>query len=205
MTALDSSGNRSLPIGVAVLGVAIPNAALLFPFGGMWLRLAVAASLLGIVAAVRLSRGAEVLLRPSVHSWLVAIVCTAILYAAVWLFTRIPAVAAASAVIRDSAAASGTRFGLGLALVVGVTGEELFWRGAVIPALGRRWSAPVATVAAAALAALGFAAAPMWLLPLAVFGTALAWNALFLYTRDLSAVILCHFAWDVLVLAAPPF
>jgi membrane protease YdiL (CAAX protease family) len=80
-------------------------------------------------------------------------------------------------------------------------GEELFWRGLVLPAMRERGLAPWAAVGAAAGA---YGAAHLFsgraLLALAAFAAGLAWGAMYQRLGRLAPVIVSHVLWDLAVL-----
>jgi uncharacterized protein len=93
---------------------------------------------------------------------------------------------------------------LALTLVVAVPGEELFWRGFVLPELGDATSSFTGALlswAAAVGVNAGWASAP--LLAGAVVGGAL-WTALATWTGGVVAPIASHLVWTGLMLVWPP-
>lgn len=93
---------------------------------------------------------------------------------------------------------------LAMALLLAVPGEELFWRGLVQPRL--RWSMP--TLSGPALAWLGYVAVNVASGSLAFIAGAvvggIVWGGLALWTHGVLASLVCHLAWNVLMLLRPP-
>jgi membrane protease YdiL (CAAX protease family) len=93
---------------------------------------------------------------------------------------------------------------LALTLVIAVPGEELFWRGLVLPELSEMTTSVVGaflTWAAAVVVNAVWASAP--LLAGAVVGGAL-WTALAVWSGGVVAPITCHLVWTGLMLLWPP-
>jgi membrane protease YdiL (CAAX protease family) len=88
--------------------------------------------------------------------------------------------------------------------MIAVLGEEIFWRGAILPLLAERFRPAVAVLLACAFFAVAHLGSGTWLIPLASFGVVALWNALFLYTRNLTAPFVCHLLFDLLVLQIAP-
>jgi membrane protease YdiL (CAAX protease family) len=95
---------------------------------------------------------------------------------------------------------------LAATLVLIVAAEEIFWRGVVLKFLAERLGvAPGILVGALAYAAAHLAAANPLLIG-AALGCGLYWGLAAAITDDLTAPIVSHLAWDVLILfVAPPF
>ena len=103
----------------------------------------------------------------------------------------------------DSAGLLTEQFGadlIGLLIVVvvwGPVGEELFFRGFVLPGLVRRFGVPAAVVVSSALFAL-FHVAPGMLVPTFLLGAALAW--IYLKTGSIWPSIMVHSIQNALAL-----
>jgi membrane protease YdiL (CAAX protease family) len=96
---------------------------------------------------------------------------------------------------------SDHRFGfLAATLALIVLSEELVWRGVVVRALSERWGRGAGILAGAAVYAAAHAATGNPLLLGAALLLGIFWGWLFLATQDLTAPVVSHLAWDVLVL-----
>jgi NADH dehydrogenase len=95
---------------------------------------------------------------------------------------------------------------LGVTLLMIVAAEEIYWRGVVSRFFTERIGLALGVLAGAAVYAAAHAAAMNPILPAAALGCGLYWGALAAITDDLTAPIVSHLAWDVLVLfVAPPW
>lgn len=93
---------------------------------------------------------------------------------------------------------------LGSSLILIVAAEELFWRGVVARFCMERWGIAAGIAAGAVFYAAAHLATMNPLLFGAAIGCGLYWGALFALTGDLTAPIVSHLVWDVLVLFVLP-
>jgi hypothetical protein len=101
---------------------------------------------------------------------------------------------------RETAFASA----LTLTLLVAVPGEELFWRGLVLPEVGRATTSTVgALLAWAAAVGVGAAWVSLPLLAGAAVGGAL-WTVLAVWSGGVAAPVSSHLIWTGLMLVWPP-
>jgi hypothetical protein len=119
------------------------------------------------------------------------------------LLERIPSFAASvSDVYERSDEVSGTAVWV-LTLAIAIPGEELFWRGLVLPELQDITSMAVG----AGLAWLGYAAANAILRNLSILAAAVVGGALWTVlgsVRDVGAAVASHLVWTSLMLLWPP-
>jgi membrane protease YdiL (CAAX protease family) len=93
---------------------------------------------------------------------------------------------------------------LAATLCVIVAGEELFWRGVVTRFAAERLGRAGGVVVGALLCAAAHAASMNVLLTAAAFGMGVVWGALAEATEDLTAPVVCHLAWDAVVMLIWP-
>jgi uncharacterized protein len=120
------------------------------------------------------------------------------------LGTRRPPVRAAVADVYRRSEETTKLAALALTLVIAVPGEELFWRGLVLPELSETTTSVVGASLAWATAVVVnavWASAP--LLAGAVVGGAL-WTALAVWSGGVVAAIASHLVWTGLMLLWPP-
>jgi membrane protease YdiL (CAAX protease family) len=89
-------------------------------------------------------------------------------------------------------------------LPVVVVAEELVWRGVVQEALDRRLGPAVAVVVAAAAYATAHLPLGSPLLAGVAFACGVYWSALRRWTGSLVPSLVCHLAWDIVVLVLRP-
>jgi NADH dehydrogenase len=85
-----------------------------------------------------------------------------------------------------------------------VVAEEAYWRGVIARFASERVGAALGIVAGAALYTLAHAATMNPLLLVAAFGCGLYWGLLAAATDDLTAPIVSHLVWDVMVMFVTP-
>jgi len=92
-----------------------------------------------------------------------------------------------------------------LSVLLMVPGEELFWRGLVLPELERAFDGvvPAAALAWAAFVAANLPSRNLAIVAGAVVGGAV-WVTLAAWSGGVVAGLLCHAAWTALMLALPP-
>ena len=124
--------------------------------------------------------------------------------AVVGVASRLPALRAAVAGIYDRAVEVPPAIALVLSLAIAVPGEELFFRGLVLPQL-RAATTPIAGAILTWLAGSGVNAAwgSLPLLAGAVVGGAL-WTALGAWSGGVVAPLVCHLLWTAAMIAWPP-
>jgi NADH dehydrogenase len=93
---------------------------------------------------------------------------------------------------------------LGVSLILIVAAEEIFWRGVVARFCMERWGIAPGIVAAALLYMGAHAATMNPLLFGAALGCGLYWGLLMALTGDLTAPIVSHLIWDVMILFVAP-
>ncbi len=173
--------------------------------GGFWLLISVGTALLGVLA-LWLRRGWVQDGGPRQGDFAIGLGGAVGLYAVFWLVSLLlphvwpSAIYQLAALYTLVAVAPWQLVGILAALVV-APGEELFWRGLLLPALRERGLPPWAAVVAAAAcygAAHLFSGNP--LLAVAAFAGGLAWGAMYLRIGRLSPVIISHALWDLAVL-----
>ena len=162
---------------------------------------------LGIVA---LLTGRPTLAEDPVPAAVVGVIGGVLLYAATAVFVAIVA-PRWGAFRKQSVQMYGRRVSLSLGAVLllsallMVPGEELFWRGLVLPELR---SGQSSDVVAAVLAWAAFVAANVPSLNLAIVAGAAvggaAWVALAVWSGGVLAGLLCHACWTGLMLGFPP-
>ena len=89
-----------------------------------------------------------------------------------------------------------------LALVIGA--EEIVWRGEVMDLLRPRVSAPTAVVVASLLYVIPQVGIGSWLLAAVALGCGLLWSALRVCTGSVTAPLVAHLVWDVVVFVLFP-
>lgn len=188
---------RALPMAVAMWALATLGLAWALRSQDVWPRLVGVILGLGLVGALFLRRND--LRRPTVGQTVVALGVGVAGGAVAWLLLAVPAMAAAAAPIQ--AWPGGRPIASVLATVlVAVVAEEVFWRGAVQRGLGDRMPVGAAVLLGALMYALAHAAGGHLLLVAAALGMGIVWGLLFAVTRSLWPPVLCHAAWDVMVL-----
>ncbi|HZE99170.1 MAG TPA: NAD-dependent epimerase/dehydratase family protein [Planctomycetota bacterium] len=95
-------------------------------------------------------------------------------------------------------------FFLATTLVMIVAAEELLWRGVVVRLAMQRFGALFGIVLGAALYAAAHAVTLNPLLLAAAFGCGLYWGLLAAMTDDLTAPIVSHLVWDVMIMFVTP-
>jgi len=93
---------------------------------------------------------------------------------------------------------------LGVTLVMIVAAEEVFWRGVVARFCMQRFGVAFGILAGAGLYALAHAATLNPLLLAAALGCGVFWGLLAALTDDLTAPIVSHLVWDVMVMFVTP-
>jgi len=93
---------------------------------------------------------------------------------------------------------------LAATLVLIVAAEEIFWRGVVARFFVERLGVAAGLLVGASVYAASHAAAMNPLLPLAAIACGLYWGILAELTDDLTAPIVSHLAWDVMVMFVTP-
>ena len=93
---------------------------------------------------------------------------------------------------------------LGITLVLIVAAEEIFWRGVVARFCMQRFGVAFGILAGAILYALAHAATLNPLLLAAALGCGVFWGLLSALTDDLTAPIVSHLVWDVMVMFVTP-
>jgi len=93
---------------------------------------------------------------------------------------------------------------LGATLVLVVAAEEVFWRGVITRFCVERFGVALGLLAGTLVYAAAHAAAMNPLLWLAALGCGLYWGLLAELTDDLTAPIVSHLAWDVMMLFVTP-
>jgi len=209
---LDASGvvlNReiSAPAAVATYGLAAALLALAFrgpldPWKGMTVAM-------GLLLAVSLGfRAVRRRLVPTARRLGLGLAAGAALFGltrlAVWALPK--AWPAWEGYARDLGAWKGGHSTLFLAttLVMIVVAEETLWRGVVARFAVERFGRVVGLLAGAAFYAAAHAVTLNPLLLAAAFGCGLFWGLLAIATDDLTAPIVSHLAWDVMILFVVP-
>jgi NADH dehydrogenase len=93
---------------------------------------------------------------------------------------------------------------LAVTLVMIVIAEEVLWRGVVARFMMERWGAAFGVLAGAALYTAAHVATMNPLLLAAAFGCGVYWGLLAAATDDLTAPIVSHLVWDVMVMFVTP-
>jgi membrane protease YdiL (CAAX protease family) len=93
---------------------------------------------------------------------------------------------------------------LGVTLLLVVAAEEIFWRGVFVRFCVERLGLAIGLLAGTLIYAAAHAAAMNPLLWLAAVGCGLYWGFLAELTDDLTAPIVSHLAWDVMMLFVTP-
>jgi membrane protease YdiL (CAAX protease family) len=173
--------------------------------GGFWMLIAAGTALLGLLG-LELRRGWLADPGPLQGDFALGLGAAVVLYAAFWaLRILLPRVWAGGLVQLDvvyglMTAAPWQLEALLIALVV-APGEELFWRGLVLPGLAERVPRPwMAVVGAAVIYGAAHLFSGDVVLALAALGGGLAWGALYQKTGRLAPVIVSHVLWDLAVL-----
>ena len=93
---------------------------------------------------------------------------------------------------------------LSVTLLMIVVAEEAFWRGVIVRFASERLGAALGILGGAAFYALAHAVTMNPLLLGAAFGCGLYWSLLAAATDDLTAPIVSHLVWDVMVMFVTP-
>ena len=200
---------RKIPAGPFLAFLAASVAALSAVFGLMadqWLgmTIAMAASL----AAACGFRAARSRIHPTILRVVLGLAAGAILYGATRVVTALlPALWPAWGPWRDQLYAWRGGHGIGFllpTLVLIVLAEEVVWRGVVTRFALERWGRPLGLLAGALIYAAAHAGTGNPLLLAAALGCGLFWGWLYAATDDLTAPVLSHLAWDLMVLFVAP-
>lgn len=190
-------------IRLAILGIVVITVAFVLPVFDVWTRLTIANAALALLGMIALGHDRTVL-RPNLVGLGIGLGSAAMLYGGAWLITRLPLAASQTHLFIDWTARHSTAF-LTVTLPVAVLGEELFWRALLQRALRERFSLAGAAAVSVAAYAIAHLASGTWLLPLAALGAGTVWTLAFVATGNLTASIVSHLLFDVLVvLIAPP-
>jgi NADH dehydrogenase len=195
------------PAALGILGLALALLALAFrgPMGP-WKAMTGA---MGILLAASLGVGAvRRRLAPTLGRVALGLAAGGVLYGltrlAVWGFTRAwPDWAGYARELSAWKLGHATSF-LAVTLVMIVVAEETLWRGVVTRFAMERLGRAAGIVAGAAIYAAAHAVTLNPLLLAAAFGCGLFWGLLFAATDDLTAPIVSHLAWDVMILFIVP-
>jgi membrane protease YdiL (CAAX protease family) len=190
----------SVLVATAILLV---NGAFVVGVADVWSRVVVAIAILGVVGFLAIEPGRRSVMAPRIGEIPIGLLLGLLSYAAAWLAAHFDPVK--QEMLRVSAWPAGHSPAVIVGSVtVAVLGEEIFWRGTVLSLLLERFRPTVAILVGCALFAAAHLGSGTWLIPLASFGVVLWWNALFLYTRNLTAPFVCHLLFDLLVLQIAP-
>lgn len=169
----------------------------------VWTRLVTAIALLGPLGTAAIWNERRDLLKPVGSGVLLGIAGAALFYAPAWLFTRLDFVAGEAHSLYAWRGDHSLPFLLGT-LLIAVTAEELFWHGAVTRLFSHSFSQATAVILGAGIFALWHLASGSWLLISAAATMGIIWSLLFVITRNLTAPLVCHLLWDILVFLIAP-
>ena len=175
---------------------------------GLWPGIGGAAVLLGVLAAIIRPEPLSKQLRITVAGVAAGALGTAVMIVATYglyppLAQLSPALAAETGVLYAFfGPVTGLKLALFLPLVV--VSEELVWRGMVQNAIVRRLGPLAGLAAVTAVYALAHAPTGSILLTLLAGVCGLFWSVLALSTRSLVPGLICHLAWDVVVMGLYP-
>lgn len=205
--ALDGALRRSALLALAC-ALVWSVGALSANWIGIWRGVGATAVVLGAAIVVVEGRSLRGLLRPASRELALGLLAAAGMIAATYLlFPVLVSLAPAllpqfQALYRTLRAASPWEVALVLPLVV--TAEELVWRGLVQRVIAGR-TGPVAAVVLGALAyAVAHAPVGSPALVAVALACGLCWGALFALTGSLAATVICHGAWDLVVMILRP-
>jgi len=209
---LDASGlilRKEIPapaaLGVYALAVALVTLAFRVPIGP-WKGMTVA---MGILLAVSLAfRAVRRRLSPTLGRVGLGLAAGGVLYGltrlAVWGFGLAwPAWEGYARTLSAWKLGHSTSF-LAVTLVMIVIAEEVLWRGVVTRFAVERLGRAAGVLAGAALYAAAHAATLNPLLIAAAFCCGVFWGLLYAATDDLTAPVVSHLAWDVVILFVAP-
>jgi NADH dehydrogenase len=175
---------------------------------GVWVRMAVINTAMALVLLGLGRRAWAPLLRPSGSRLALGLVAALVLYGAADLFMaglRLGLPDLAAQVQAVYAWSDTAPLGLRLALLVPIVfGEDLLWRGAITLPLAARFGALTGCLLGGTVFALAHLTSGPPLLVLAAMAMGSIWSALAIRTRSLVPVVVCHLAWDVLVMFVRP-
>jgi membrane protease YdiL (CAAX protease family) len=209
---LDASGltlRKEIPapaaLGIYALAVALVALAFRGPFGP-WKGMTVA---MGVLLAVSLAVGAvRRRLSPTLGRVCLGLAAAGVLYGltrlAVWGFGLLwPAWEGYARELSGWKHGHSTPF-LAATLVMIVIAEETLWRGVVTRFAVERLGRAAGVLAGAALYAAAHAVSLNPLLITAAFCCGVFWGLLYAATDDLTAPVLSHLTWDVVILFVAP-
>ncbi len=188
---------------LALLGFVIVTIAFVLPVLDVWARLTIANAALAVIGLVALDDNRRARLRPTLTGTVLGVISGAALYGGAWMIDRVPAAAAQTHQFVAWTAGHSIGF-VAATLPIAVLGEELFWRAALLGALRQRLPLLTSVAASTVVYALAHAASGTWLLPFAAFGAGLVWALLFAATGNLTASVVSHLVFDVLVILVAP-
>jgi len=208
LTRATAAGRPGARASIAVAVVAAwAAAALVSRRVGLWPAMGTAALALGALS-LALDRRLRGAVRASATAAVAGVLAGIAMAAACWLIypllARFEPWAVGDKLGLDTAFAALSPARAALLLPLVIAGEEMAWREVVQGRLAA-WLGPApAVVAGAALyaAATGLSGSPV--LALTALAGGLLWSALRQLTGDLTAPILCHLVWAVLVLFLRP-
>lgn len=201
--------NRSIPAagGLGLLGLAVVLLTLAFRGGfGPWIGMTVAMGLLMALSLVL--AGVREQLAPTVRRVALGLAAGALLYGLTRAGVRIldaawPAWAVFARELSAWKGAHATPF-LAVTLVMIVAAEEILWRGVVMRLCAERLGIAFGILAGAVLYAAAHAATMNPLLLAAALGCGIYWGLLAALSGDLTAPIVSHLVWDVMVMFVTP-
>jgi membrane protease YdiL (CAAX protease family) len=202
--AAASSGDELRLFILAATAVLLMNGAFVIEVGDVWTRVVVAISILGVIGFLAIPREQRNVMTPRIGALPLGVLLGLLSYAAAWLVSHFEPLR--QEMLRVSLwPAAHSSVTVVTSATVAVLGEEIFWRGAILSLLLRRFRPTVAVLLACAIFATAHLGSDTWLIPLSSFGVVLLWNVLFLYTKNLTAPFVCHLLFDLLILRiAPP-
>ncbi len=189
-------------VGLTAAAFVLVVAGFRTPALDVWTRMIIATSVLGVIGLAAMSdRRARLSAKPV--DFLLAALGTLVLAAGTAIAMCVPQIREWAIEMFEWKGGHPSWF-IATTLVLAVAGEEIFWRACLVEELAKDrplWHAVVrcSTINAAIHAASG----SLWLC-LAAFGTSIVWGTLYARTRRVTAPLLCHLAFDALVLFVLP-
>lgn len=192
-----------LPVALASM-LALP-----FVWPDIWTRMLVIVSSLGALVALRSPLQLRALARPTLEAIAWGLGAAALMVGA-GLLVVLGLQALAPGLVAGTGAVLGFTDAWPLAIQLPLlaaiaTGEDVVWRAAVGLPLCARLGPVVGSLLAGAAFALAHVTTGPPILWVAALLAGAAWTALLVRTRSLVAVVVCHVAWDLAMVAALPW
>jgi membrane protease YdiL (CAAX protease family) len=178
------------------------------PFGLFWLKIGISVALLATISLLA-DRNLGNRFRIDKKSVLAGIIFASILYFIFWAGKEISSVVFPFAkaqihMIYDKGGSTPSWLIFLLLLSITGPGEEIYWRGFIQEKLMSRFGLRNGYVLAVAL----YASVHIWSFNFILIGAAavagIFWGAIYLYTRNLVPLIICHSLWSAFIFAVYP-